>query len=530
MKKYIVATVSLFLSSSAFAESKIDQVVVFADRAEVTRVSTIGCKNRRAVAKFSPLPISIDARTLRAESKNAEVIGLVSERFRLRPEDGEIKAVLDEIEALGLKRQGLQDQIGTLNHGQNHYSTFDTLARQKISEDLRSARADRRSWDKTLDSFYQQRMDNRLQVFGLGEQVKKIDRRLQVLRRRQQKQMARYNKDWLRAEVTLDCGQRRKVPVSLTYVVPAATWQPEYDLKYYAKKGKIGPGTIKLTVAAVIQQATGEDWPAAKISLSTAKPKLGTEAPLPAPIYVSGYEDTKDKVLVQAQEKRERIRRGGGGGSSGPRSTAIDDQGSTVLLKIPHPTTVKSDGRPYWVPVDVLTTKAVGKLVSIPKLTYQVYHSVEFNSPASYPLLAGRLRSYRGEQLMGEVRLPIKSPGEFMEVSLGTDAELKVKRADLIGRSKARRMLREDKVLKGYFRNTLENQSKYPVVVEVRESIPVSKVEDLKVELNRKKTSKGFRFDERRGFVYWDLKLSQGQKRYVDLEYKVEMPSDWKVN
>ncbi len=69
---------------------------------------------------------------------------------------------------------------------------------------------------------------------------------------------------------------------SLSYVVPGATWQSDYDLDFVPQgKAKVGPGVARLTVGAVIRQATGEDWPAARISLSTARPKLGTEAPRP---------------------------------------------------------------------------------------------------------------------------------------------------------------------------------------------------------------------------------------------------------
>jgi hypothetical protein len=40
---------------------------------------------------------------------------------------------------------------------------------------------------------------------------------------------------------------------------------------------------VRLTVGALIKQATGEDWTDARVMLSTARPKLDAEAPIPGP-------------------------------------------------------------------------------------------------------------------------------------------------------------------------------------------------------------------------------------------------------
>jgi len=44
----------------------VDSVVVFADRAEVTRVAQATCKQGSAKVTFPLLPVSLDVRTLRA--------------------------------------------------------------------------------------------------------------------------------------------------------------------------------------------------------------------------------------------------------------------------------------------------------------------------------------------------------------------------------------------------------------------------------------------------------------------------------
>ena len=165
-------------------------------------------------------------------------------------------------------------------------------------------------------------------------------------------------------------------------------------------------------------------------------PSSGAEAPQPAPLVVDGYEQKRDKVLVQAQERREQIAAGGGGGRRRPAGAALDDKGNAFVMTLPHRVTVVADGRPVWAPVDVVEGQATAKLVATPKLDEHVYQVVALKNPAAYPLLEGRLRSYRGGSYVGDASLRYQGVGEPIEVSLGIDEEIKVERKTLDDKDK----------------------------------------------------------------------------------------------
>ena len=66
---------------AAESEGAVDSVVVFVDRARVTRVGAAACDKGTAKVTFARLPASLDTRTLRGEVREAaEVIGLVTDR------------------------------------------------------------------------------------------------------------------------------------------------------------------------------------------------------------------------------------------------------------------------------------------------------------------------------------------------------------------------------------------------------------------------------------------------------------------
>ena len=55
------------------------------------------------------------------------------------------------------------------------------------------------------------------------------------------------------------------------------------------------------------------------------------------------------------------------------------------------------------------------------------------------------------------------------------------------------------------------------------------KVEDVKVRLDKKKSTKGHDHDSHRGFVPWRVRLKPGEKRHVDPSYVIHLPEEWRT-
>ena len=102
-------------------------------------------------------------------------------------------------------------------------------------------------------------------------------------------------------------------------MVPGATWQPDYDLDFVPHgKSKVRAPASPASPWAVIRQATGKDWPSARIWLFDGAPKLGTatEARARRRCWSDGYERTNKVGEVQS-ERREKLKGGGGRPSAG---------------------------------------------------------------------------------------------------------------------------------------------------------------------------------------------------------------------
>jgi uncharacterized protein (TIGR02231 family) len=190
---------------------------------------------------------------------------------------------------------------------------------------------------------------------------------------------------------------------------------------------------------------------------------------------------------------------------------------------------VLADGRAVWAPVDVVEAQAAVKLVATPKLDEHVYQVVALQNPASYPLLEGRVRAYRAGSYVGNARLRYRGVGEPIEVSLGIDDEIKVERKTLDDRSRDAAFLSSTKQMLRATRVILTNRAAGAETVELRDNVPVSQIDDVKVEIVGKQTTPGYTLDAARGFVSWSVPLKSGESKDVDLGYAIRLPDAWQV-
>lgn len=516
------------------AAPPIQKVVVYADRADVTRAAPVACSQGKAELTFPGLPTGIDLRTLRADaSGKARAIGTTHRIVALEEDRDarvaalrkELEAADDELRKLGEDLQGLAER----GAGADAYAAyFQALAR----EEARNARPELGLWERTLDFLRAERLGLADQRLGLQAALRKKTRERQRLERRLARLAPSAVAEALEVSVAVECRGEERPRVSLAYVVPGATWKPEYDLRFLPRGGaKVGPGRAELTVAVVVQQSTGEDWREVELSLSTARPRLGAEAPYPAPIVLQGYKAGEQKVLVDAMERREQLAGPGDtGATAGPQSASFEDRGQSCVLRMPRKVSVQADGRPYWMPLDVVSAEASASLVTIPRLKPYVYHVVQLKNPAAYPLLSGRLHAYRGGSYVGDTRLEYKAAGEPMEVSLGLDEELKVELKPIEERDREAGVLSSKKHIDRAYRFKLSNGARARLPVEVREGVPVSKTEQVEVEIVKKHTTPGYQLDAHRGILSWVVELKPGEKKELDLRYSIHLPEDWQVN
>jgi uncharacterized protein (TIGR02231 family) len=514
---------------------RIDRVVVFADRAEVRRQATARCEGDAAGVVFSDLPASLDPRALRAEATGAEPVGVATNRVeQTEATDERVRALQEELRTTNVELMLRQRAQADEDERARSFSGYGAWLRTALGEELRAPKPDIARFEQLLATMTTETRSHATSSVARAAEQRALNRRRERIASRLAHLGALTDDAGPRvsATVSLRCTRGATATVFLSYVVPGAGWRPEYDVRFTSTSGrKTGAGTVALTTSAVITQASGEDWDDAELWLSTAKPRLGGQAPLPAAIWLLAAPQTRGKTLVQQQEERAAdLGRGEAGGDDGPRAASLEDGGKAFLLKLPHRVTVRADGRPYWFPVDSVSGKATASLVAVPSLSGSVHRVVAFNNPAAYPLLAATVHVFRGATFVGDEALDYRAPGEPVELSLGVDDDIGLQRTDLLGGQRGSTFLLGQQTIAHAMRTRLHNRSNEDVVVELREQIPVSKSQDITVTLNADKTSAGHTLDRVRGHVAWKVALKKDEKDERDLAFSIALPRDWTVN
>ena len=509
----------------SFADT-IDSVLVFSDRAEITRTHSSTCSNGVAEFTFQKLPYNTNVQTLRSEMiSSGSVIG-VRHKTIVHDDliDDRARTLLQQKDTLLGEQRSKNDDYTRYTKELQLITSYEKQFTQSLNTELKATKDLRSKWGTGLTTFRKSKVELQQKIHAIHTDLSKLQREIGLI----EKQLAVLNvqpsQQSIEATVLTKCNGTGSKKASLHYVVPSASWTPESDLFVDIQKGD---SKLKLQVSAQIRQATGEDWTNANITLSTAQPNLGSHALYPAAIRVNGSPNEEQRVMVQSTEDRSSLSNAGYSGQTAT-NVSIDDNGQSMQLSLPHRTTIVSNGQPHWVPIDQVLSDATISNISIPRVTPYVFETVTFSNPAAYSLLGGTMHLYKDGVFIGDHSHSTTAPGEKMEISLGTLPHLKVERKTLQDRRETK-MLGKSQQLQRAYSIAIQNNSSSTEQIEIRESIPLSKNEEISVVLDKEETTGTYVVNDYKGFVVWTMDLSKAESKSVDLVYQIELPSDWQV-
>ncbi|MGJ5641312.1 mucoidy inhibitor MuiA family protein [Formosa sp. S-31] len=262
------------LSAQDISEKKIDtkvnEVTVFLDGAQIVRQKSVNLSRGTTVLKFINLSPFIDAKSVQVKAQGALTVLAVNHqqnfldklekseeltaletqledlKDKLQLESTYLAIIKDELSFLEENKDvgGRNDQVSVnnLQQASNFYST--KLTSLKLKEIERN---------KTIKALHNQRRDIQNQINTLTS--KKTYPTGEILVKAEVKQTGTY-------------------PLELTYVVGNAGWYPSYDIR-----AKNINEPVQLMYKANVKQDTKVDWTDVKLKFSSATPNVSGVAP-----------------------------------------------------------------------------------------------------------------------------------------------------------------------------------------------------------------------------------------------------------
>ncbi|MDR1191491.1 MAG: mucoidy inhibitor MuiA family protein [Verrucomicrobiales bacterium] len=543
-------------AASLTADSKISDVTVYQDRAIVTRSAEVKLADGEQQVVFAGLPDGLDENSVRARGTGSgfKILGVEIRRdFKKVADSEELKVLRDQVKALQFQTQDLDDERNMLSQKQN---LLDRLSNKLGGDEKHPLTV---TEIKGMTDYY-------------GEQNATIKTRLRAIERSRDdlnRQIGDLNKqiatlaqpgspDKRSVVVTVSAEAAVSAELQVDYLIHGCSWQPQYDVHY-----QTGEKNLALTVYGVIRQSSGEDWDGVKVTLSTARPQQGTSLPdlakwtlnvstpqppasAMAPMKEGALSITGGTVRTWGgNEIRGNSFSAGSGGvvnysgaiSAGSlmvenqalfQTADVVTQGFSAVYKVPTTVSVPSDGQPHRCTISIMELAAEQSYASTPKLNPGAFVKAKVKNANAAPLLPGQLNVFMGNDFVGSARLALIGPEGVFDLFLGKDDTIKAQRQDKTRKEETSGVFTKSKIVKMGYTIELENFQSKDVTVSLKDQIPVSQNEKIKVTY--KSNMKVSEENKETGELTWDLAIPAKKKVTVDVDFQVECPPDITVS
>ena len=293
------------------------------------------------------------------------------------------------------------------------------------------------------------------------------------------------------------------------------------------------PQRVELRYYGEVWQRTGEDWPEAKITLSTARPAVGGRAPelgpwvlnfVPPPVSGRGEDRRGEKLqYAPALEPPEEISEEILKKEAKIAVSQARASGTSVLFEIKEKKEVPSDGSPHKFTIAIDQFKPEMRYEAIPKLSPYAYLHSKVKNEAEYPLLAGPVNIFMGPDFIGKSRIENIAPTEEFSLYLGVDEGIKIER-DLVKKEKSKvGFLSKKEKVYYFYKTTITSYKKEKVTLSISDQLPTSRdkeivITDVKINPQPKEQK------AEKGELRWEFELAPQEKREITLEFSVEYP------
>jgi uncharacterized protein (TIGR02231 family) len=515
--------------------SKIDAVTVYPDGATVIRTIHVDLPQGGSVLRARDFPPGLDPASLRVEGDGQArlVIGAIDARPPRADRPPLDPALENRIEALRDERGGLDDKIEAANARKAFAQHFAQASPAGIG-DKGEARP-LSEWRQAFVAVEEEVAAANAAVREAGRRQREIDRELARLE-------AQRNADPPRKmEVRIDLVADAATPATLrvSYSVRGARWSPIYDARLDSGARDRKPA-LELVRRAEIVQNTGEDWRDVDLAVSTVRTAKGGTAPDLRPLIVRYPSPPRPRAEPQAAAPRmaqEQTRpapppemKAARSIAAEEREAAVDSGGFQVLFHIPERVSIAADegAKSFRLASTTIAPELIVR--ATPALDATGFLEASFKHDEDAPLLPGRIAIYRDGIFVGRGQMALIAKEQPVRLGFGADDRVKIERTVLNHSEGATGLITTSKTDQREFKIAVRNGHDAPIRMAIEDQLPVSEIDDVKVEMLPGSTAPTERdVRGRRGVVAWNFDLGPGGAGDIRFGWRVRWPSDKSV-
>ncbi len=526
----------LLTATALFAadiKTEIVQVIVYPEMAMVQRQAAVRLQSGLNEVTIQNLPAILQDESVYARVEGAADVQLedvVVEHWYLeKPEEGQVRKLADEIADLEKEDKLLETELKTLAAQETFLTSIQSTSSTEAGKQVALGKPATAAWSSSM-SFIAENL-NKIYAGKVGLEYKRKDLKTQmeVLKKQMSEMESAKPREEKSITLSLRAAKTGPVDVLISYLVEDVSWWPSYEVRALPQSGK-----VEVVYSGHIRQKSGEDWNQVDLILSTASPHRSAKAPEWRPWDVRLWEERpvslrkadRNQIALAVQQAEEA---GTLDMVVAPAPTRLESKSITAQFAVTGQRDVLSGEEPAKVLISRETFPAEMAYITIPRLSPFVYLQGKLTNSSAYPMLSGEALVYVDGDFVGRSAFTALAPGEKVDLSLGIDEGMKVKR-ELVKKydSNAGVVSKKHEVEYDY-RITLENYKAQAVRLTLVDQLPRSLQEEVKVE-DVKLVPDASEWNKENQKLSWNVELKPKEKKEVTIHFKVSYPRDRQIS
>ncbi len=533
----VLAAVLAVPALSAPAPSRVVRAVLYPDMAEVTRVVELVAPAESVVLSGLSATLLSESLSAKVVEGNARIAGVsVDDVFRAEPVQEKVQELAARIEELGDRKRLAEESIRAgrrekelLDRGIQ--AVFSPAEETEGKEKARPARLTPAEIDGSLSLFRARALAIDEKVADLERSVRDLDRRIVAAKQELDKIRTPLQKQ--EKVVRIDLAAPAGGTIAVTYLVPAAGFVPRYDVRLAP-----GAGGVSFDLVGDAWQRTGEDWTAAVLAFSTARPGRTAQLPPLEPW------DIDFRRPPEVFEKVSRTR-------AAPAAVGLDAYEAKAEAPAPAPEperkfasfeatlpgthALPGNGEKKTFTLARREQKTRVAWRAIPALVEGAFLAADGKNDSGLPVLSAPAALFVDGGYVGRGHLADIPEGAEFRIDFGKDDFVRVKRREIARVEEKSGIFTKTRRIRYRYEITAENFRKGAAPLSVRDRIPVSHnkeivVKDVEITGGGKVAALGEGKDVVPGEVTWEISLGPGEKRVLGLSFAVESPADREID
>ncbi len=540
MKNSLNIVFLVCLSTSIVAQSfekelstEIEKVTIHLKGAEIIRTKEVRLNSGRQNFVFTGLSPKLNPKSVQVTGTNEVQILSITSKINFLKE-GEKSPIIEELrdsmELIMEKYQSLEDEKNAFEQEKKLL-----MVNQQLRGNDSSISVDELT--KAAD-FYRERFK---EINTSLSSLKKEQKDLNKEKSRLQNQLNELNagkQPTSEIYVVVNALTSQNSNLKLRYIVDDAGWSPIYDLV-----AKDLTQDISLKYRALAFNNSGTDWENVKITLSTADPYQGAGKPKLNPWVLTTAQANAFNLQFNSKNRLEQDKafneysmsqnviipqeatKGSGGINTNIRFETIEISELNMDFEITQPYDIPSDSKPYSIDISDYLLSATYKHFAVPKLDRDAFLVAQITGWEDLDLISGPMNVYQGEKYVGLANLDTKTISDTLELSLGRDQKVTLKREKRKEFSK-NRLLGDKKISAFSYRISVKNNHTTDIHLELVDQVPISKNKEISIDI---KEISNAEHNAESGRLVWEFDLSSGGAQSFNFSYSVKHPKNMGV-